>query len=57
LNLITVNIEERPTQTTDRVVMVLGGTVDAQPVTWTTHAAAQVSTNEDIKGLIDRRKR
>jgi hypothetical protein len=40
LNLITVNIEERPTQTTDRVVMVLGGTVDAQPVTRTTHAAA-----------------
>jgi len=57
LNLITVNIKDGPAQTTHSVVMVLWCTVNAQTVPQTTHAAAQASTDEDIKDLIDRRKR
>jgi hypothetical protein len=56
LNLITVNIKDGPTPTAHSVVMVLGCAVNAQTVPRATHAAAQASTDEDIKGLIDRRK-
>ncbi len=37
--------------------MILGCTVNAQTVPRATHAAAQAITDEDIKGLIDRRQR
>src|SRR5262245_31191893 len=37
--------------------MVLGCAVHAQTVPRATHTAAQASTDEDIQGLIDRRKR